>query len=154
GHVASLAHASPGARVLPGESRGDLRVHEDDYARQDFAIAGNTLARSACAGRYCTPRAARRRSHAGNHLRSRDILAPMQNTEKRKSMVWTLFALGAALSWGFYGVALYTGQVKLGGNGMKALLFVGVAYFLIGVLAPVATLGSAGQLNNFPGGGM
>src|ERR1035438_10785192 len=74
--------------------------------------------------------------------------------EKKKSMIWVLFALGAALSWGFYGVVLHDGQVKLGGNGMKALLFVGVAYFLIGVLIPVITLSSAGQFKNFPQGGM
>ena len=74
--------------------------------------------------------------------------------EKKKSMIWALFALGAALSWGFYGVVLHDGQVKLGGNGMKALLFVGVAYFLIGVLIPVITLSSAGQMKNFPQGGM
>ena len=29
-------------------------------------------------------------------------------------MTWLLFALGAALSWGVYGVALHTGQVQLG----------------------------------------
>ena len=69
-------------------------------------------------------------------------------------MIWVLFALGAALSWGFYGVVLHDGQVKLGGNGMKALLFVGVAYFLIGVLIPVFALSSAGQFKNFPQGGM
>ena len=51
-------------------------------------------------------------------------------------MLWILFALGAALSWGLYGPALHRGQVELG-NPMRALLCVGVAYFLIGVLVPV-----------------
>lgn len=74
--------------------------------------------------------------------------------EKKKSMIWVLFALGAALSWGFYGVAMHDGQVKLGGNGMKAMLFVGVAYFLIGVLLPVIALSSSGQLKGFSSGGM
>ena len=54
-------------------------------------------------------------------------------------MLWILFALGAALSWGLYGPALHRGQVELG-NPMRALLCVGVAYFLIGVLVPVITL--------------
>jgi hypothetical protein len=36
-------------------------------------------------------------------------------------MTWLLFALGAALSWGVYGVALHTGQVQLG-NPLRALL--------------------------------
>src|ERR1044072_128395 len=63
-------------------------------------------------------------------------------------MIWILFALGAALSWGLYGPALHNGQVQLG-SPMKALLCVGVAYFLIGVLVPVASLTSQGGLNGF-----
>ena len=51
-------------------------------------------------------------------------------------MLWILFALGAALSWGLYGPALHGGQVQLG-SPMRALLCVGVAYFLIGVLVPL-----------------
>jgi uncharacterized membrane protein len=63
-------------------------------------------------------------------------------------MIWILFALGAALSWGLYGPALHNGQVQLG-NPMRALLCVGVAYFLIGVLVPVASLSSQGGLGGF-----
>lgn len=66
-------------------------------------------------------------------------------------MTWALFALGAALSWGIYGVLLFKGQVDLG-HPMKALLCVGVAYFLIAVLLPLATLRGAG-LTGFSGGG-
>ena len=50
-----------------------------------------------------------------------------------------LFVLGAVLSWGLYGPALHRGQVALG-NPLRALLCVGVAYFLIGVLVPVGAL--------------
>src|ERR687885_1427682 len=64
-------------------------------------------------------------------------------------MLWILFALGAALSWGLYGPALHGGQVGLGNNPMRALLCVGVAYFLIGVLVPLIMLSSQGQLNGF-----
>jgi drug/metabolite transporter (DMT)-like permease len=63
-------------------------------------------------------------------------------------MVWIIFALGAALSWGLYGPALHNGQVQLG-SPMRALLCVGVAYFLIGVLVPVASLSSQGGLHGF-----
>src|SRR5215218_6622664 len=63
-------------------------------------------------------------------------------------MLWILFALGAALSWGLYGPALHRGQVELG-NPMRALLCVGIAYFLIGVLVPLVTLSSQGELNGF-----
>ena len=63
-------------------------------------------------------------------------------------MVWILFALGAALSWGLYGPALHNGQVALG-SPMRALLCVGIAYFLIGVLVPVVSLSLQGELKGF-----
>jgi uncharacterized membrane protein len=71
---------------------------------------------------------------------------------KQKSMIWIVFALGAAFSWGLYGAMLHQGQVRLG-NPMRALLCVGVAYFLIGVLVPVAWLASQGALNGFNSSG-
>ena len=55
-------------------------------------------------------------------------------------MGWIVFVAGAVLSWGAYGVLLYLGGQQLG-NPLKALLCVGVAYFLIGVIVPVAVLG-------------
>ncbi len=64
-------------------------------------------------------------------------------------MLWIIFALGAALSWGLYGPALHRGQVELGNNPMRALLCVGVAYFLIGVLVPVLGLSTQGGLGGF-----
>src|SRR5215217_1336812 len=64
-------------------------------------------------------------------------------------MLWILFALGAALSWGLYGPTLHGGQLNLGNNSMRALLCVGIAYFLIGVLVPLISLSSQGQLNGF-----
>jgi uncharacterized membrane protein len=60
-------------------------------------------------------------------------------------MLWIIFALGAALAWGLYGPVLHQGQVQLG-NPMRALLCVGVAYFLIGVLVPVVSLSTQGGL--------
>ena len=59
-------------------------------------------------------------------------------------MHWLSFVLGAVLSWGVYGSMLHDGQGKLG-SPMRALLCVGVAYFLIGVLVPLAVLFSQGQ---------
>ena len=59
-------------------------------------------------------------------------------------MIWIIFALGAVLAWGVYGVALHRGQVQLG-NPYRALLCVGVAYFLIGVLVPLVDLSVAGR---------
>ncbi len=66
----------------------------------------------------------------------------------RTKMTWLIFAFAAALSWGAYGAFLHRGQVALG-SPMKALLCVGVAYFLIGVLVPMVVLASQGQLSGF-----
>jgi hypothetical protein len=68
-------------------------------------------------------------------------------------MVWVLFVAGAVLSWGAYGVFLQQGQVQLG-NPLKALLCVGIAYFLIGVIVPVIGLSSQGGLSGFNTNGL
>ena len=60
-------------------------------------------------------------------------------------MVWTLFVVGAVISWGMYGPILHKGQVQLG-NPLRALLCVGIAYFLIGVLVPRHHAIGAGRL--------
>jgi drug/metabolite transporter (DMT)-like permease len=57
-----------------------------------------------------------------------------------------MYAIGAALSWGVYGAMLHQGQGRLG-NPLRALLCVGVAYFLIGVIVPVAGLAAQNQLS-------
>ena len=57
------------------------------------------------------------------------------------------------LSWGAYGALLHQGQTQLG-NPLKALLCVGVAYFLIGVIVPVVGLGAQGNLSEFNTGGL
>jgi len=64
-------------------------------------------------------------------------------------MLWAIFAIGAALSWGVYGAMLHQGQMALGdaqNRGLRALLCVGLAYFVIGVIIPVFGLASQGQL--------
>jgi drug/metabolite transporter (DMT)-like permease len=68
-------------------------------------------------------------------------------------MGWVIFVAGAALSWGAYGVILQQGQAQLG-NPLKALLCVGVAYFLIGVLVPLVGLSAQGGLGGFNTGGV
>jgi hypothetical protein len=62
-------------------------------------------------------------------------------------MNWLVFVAGAVLSWGVYGAMLHQGQTKLG-SPMRALLCVGNAYCLIGVLVPVITMMSQGQLDS------
>lgn len=63
-------------------------------------------------------------------------------------MSWVILALSAALSWGLYGASLHRGQTELG-NPMRAMLCVGVAYFLIAVLVPVGALTSQGEWRGF-----
>ena len=63
-------------------------------------------------------------------------------------MHWVMLAFGAAASWGVYGATLHRGQVLLA-SPLRALLCVGVAYFLVGVLVPVAALAAQGELRNF-----
>jgi len=72
--------------------------------------------------------------------------------EGKRSKMWIIFVVGAILSWGVYGPALHKGQVQLG-NPLKALLCVGLAYFLLGVLVPVAALSSQGGVHGFSTGG-
>ena len=58
-------------------------------------------------------------------------------------MNWLIFALMTVVSWGLYGIFLHSGQVGMQdkANGLfKAFLFVGLAYFLTAVLAPLAML--------------
>ena len=68
----------------------------------------------------------------------------MTATARTKRMGWVIFVAGAVLSWGAYGALLHLGQTQLG-NPLKALLCVGVAYFLIGVLHPGRRLELAGR---------
>jgi uncharacterized membrane protein YhhN len=63
-------------------------------------------------------------------------------------MNWIVFVAGAVISWGLYGPSLHRGQVTLG-NPLRALLCVGLAYFLIAVLVPVAGLSAQGELKGF-----
>src|SRR6266567_1281297 len=58
-------------------------------------------------------------------------------------LTWLAFAFLTVVSWGVYGVFLHTCQVAMQDpvNGRyKAFLFVGIAYFLTAVLAPLALL--------------
>ncbi|MEM7307803.1 MAG: hypothetical protein AAF682_14080 [Planctomycetota bacterium] len=67
--------------------------------------------------------------------------------------MWLLFALMTVASWGLYGFFLHTGQVGMGDpdNGRyKAFLWVGIAYVLIAVLAPVGLLVANGASWSMP----
>lgn len=72
-------------------------------------------------------------------------------------MSWLYFALLTVLTWGLYGVFLHSGQMGMGDpeNGRyKAFLFVGIAYFITAVLAPLLMLLARGANWSFPAKGM
>src|SRR5271156_6176272 len=72
-------------------------------------------------------------------------------------MSWLIFALMTVVSWGLYGIFLHSGQVAMNDktNGLfKAFLFVGLAYFLTAVLAPLAMLATRKAEWTFPAAGM
>jgi hypothetical protein len=57
--------------------------------------------------------------------------------------VWLTFALMTVASWGLYGIFLHSGQAAMADpvNGRyKAFLWVGIAYFLIAIVAPAVLL--------------
>jgi hypothetical protein len=72
-------------------------------------------------------------------------------------MNWLTFALMTVVSWGLYGIFLHNGQTSMldKDNALyKSFLFVGLAYFLTAVLAPLAILVSRKANWNFPAAGM
>jgi hypothetical protein len=72
-------------------------------------------------------------------------------------MNWLIFALMTVLSWGLYGIFLHSGQVAMADKSnalFKSFLFVGLAYFLTAVIAPLAILVSRKADWNYPPAGM
>jgi hypothetical protein len=73
-------------------------------------------------------------------------------------MNWLAFALMTVVSWGLYGILLHHGQTMMAdksGNALyKSFLFVGLAYFITAVLAPLAMLIMRGADWNYPKQGM
>lgn len=67
-----------------------------------------------------------------------------------KSMNWFYLALVTVACWGLYGIYLHQGQVAMADKELgryKAFLFVGIAYFLTAVLAPLAILLMSKNMN-------
>ena len=81
----------------------------------------------------------------------------MPTTDSQSTTTWLTFALLTVFCWGTYGVFLHTGQMGMAdpANGrMKAFLFVGIAYFLAAVLAPLIILVLSGANWSYPFKGM
>jgi hypothetical protein len=72
-------------------------------------------------------------------------------------MQWLVYALLTVVTWGLYGIFLHSGQMAMGDPAFgryKAFLFVGIAYFLFAVLAPLVLLKVQGATWAFPTKGM
>ena len=70
---------------------------------------------------------------------------------------WLLYALMTVAAWGLYGIFLHSGQVMMKDavhGRSKAFLFVGIAYFLTAVLAPIVVLWLKGATWDFTPKGM
>src|SRR5580698_7671582 len=81
----------------------------------------------------------------------------MPTSATQSSTTWLSFALLTVLCWGVYGVFLSLGSENMHdpANGrMKAFLFVGIAYFLAAVLAPLLILVLSGANWDYPVEGM
>jgi len=85
----------------------------------------------------------------------------MGDNPQGAGMTWLFFALLTVVSWGVYGIFLHTGQTSMGSGGdpsvarYKAFLFVGLAYFLTAVLAPLFLLMLKGAaFSGYTGKGM
>jgi hypothetical protein len=71
----------------------------------------------------------------------------MNDSSPSPGYTWLAFTMLTVFSWGVYGILLHKGQESMGDpvNGRyKAFLFVGIAYFLTAVLAPLFLLMARG----------
>lgn len=78
-------------------------------------------------------------------------------TTHQPGMTWLVFALMTVATWGLYGIFLHSGQSGMEdpNNGRyKAFLFVGLAYFITAVIAPLAMLIANGASWHYPMKGM
>src|SRR5260221_3599457 len=72
-----------------------------------------------------------------------------------KNLTYMLLSVGLVmLCWGGYGPLLNFGRVAMGNSHWLPFLFVGVAYFVIAVLATSALLAWRGEPGNWSGGGI
>jgi len=79
----------------------------------------------------------------------------MNDSSASPGNTWLIYTMLTVLSWGVYGILLHKGQTLMRIPGdttadptilrYKAFLFVGIAYFLTAVLAPLFLLMSKGQ---------
>lgn len=72
-------------------------------------------------------------------------------------MHWLFYAFLTVCTWGLYGIFLHSGQMAMNDavyGRYKAFLFVGIAYFIFAILAPLVLLKLQGSDFSFPSKGI
>ena len=94
-------------------------------------------------------------------MKSAKLLSPDKPTldepMPESKNLWLTFALLTVACWGLYGIFLHAGQVGMKDpvNGRyKAFFWVGVAYFVVAVMAPAGLLLANGASWTMPGKGL
>ena len=82
------------------------------------------------------------------------------STSGQPNLMWLVFALLVVCFWGCYGVAMHAAGIHMSGEGgdpfarYKAYIFVGVAYVVVAILAPVVLMAAQGASWGFPSKGI
>ena len=96
--------------------------------------------------RTSTPAATNGSFSMQRSIKEKQMPTPETN---QSSLAWLLYAGITVAAWGVYGIFLHSGQMTMKdpeSGRYKAFLFVGVAYFLTAVLAPLAVLWLKGAI--------
>jgi len=81
--------------------------------------------------------------------------APLTAVRTTERFLEVLLATALAIvSWGSYGPVLHRGQAAMGGSRLRPLICIGVAYFLIAVVVPLALLVPLGDTGRWSVGGV
>jgi hypothetical protein len=86
--------------------------------------------------------------------RAASVPAVVGSGQKAERFLEVLLSVAMAMfSWGAYGPVLHRGQAAMEGSRLRPLVCIGVAYFLIAVLVPLAMLVPMGDTGSWDFGG-
>lgn len=107
------------------------------------AVATEASAKDVTAAEAAAPESTPAAEAAGQTAAGRAAQSLERRAEQFVEVL--LAALLAMLCWGGYGPVLHRGQAAMGGSRLRPLLCIGLAYFLIAVLVPLALLAPLGD---------
>ena len=148
--------AVAGGRVYVGSSDGRLYVLDAAHGPEAVGVRGRRRAHRLARDRRGPGRHRLRRRRACTVSDSADILrmATVHTDARAIVMGWVVVRGGSRAVVGRVRRRCCTRARRSSGNPLKALLCVGVAYFLVGVIVPVATLSAQGKLSGFNAAGL